>query len=86
MSANLISNKENIVTIQLEVVLTNSMLDSEENILSSINEAGTIATIEALKNFDTDGSKLIFGDNIFFSKGNYLFYLVKKVLEMVHHS
>lgn len=69
MSAKLISKKENIVTIQLEVVLTNSMLDSEENILSSINEAGSIATIEALKNFDTDGSKLVFGDNVFFSKG-----------------
>lgn len=69
MNAKLISKKENIVTIQLEVVLTNSMLESEENILSSLNEAGSIATTEALKQFDTDGSKLIFGNTIFFSKG-----------------
>lgn len=69
MSAKLLSKKGNTLTIELEVVLTNSMLDSEENILSSLNEAGSIATTEALKQFDTDGSKLIFGDNIFFSKG-----------------
>jgi len=69
MNAKLVSSKENTLTIQLEVTLTNSMLESEENILSSLNEAGCIATTEALKQFDTDGSKLIFGNNIFFSKG-----------------
>ena len=69
LNAKLISKKENIITIQFEVTLTNSMLESEENILSSLNEAGSIATKEALKKFDTDGAKLIFGNNIFFSKG-----------------
>ena len=57
MNAKLVSSKENTLTIQLEVTLTNSMLESEENILSSLNEASCIATTEALKQFDTDGSK-----------------------------
>lgn len=58
MSATLLSNTGTTVTIQLQVELTDSMLNSEENILSSLNEAGSIATEEALKYFDTDGSKL----------------------------
>lgn len=69
MSATLVSKKGKTVTIELKVELTDSMLSSEENILSSINDAGSIATEEALKYFDTDGSKLVFGETIFFSKG-----------------
>ena len=69
MSAKLLSKNGTTVTIQLKVELTDSMLHSEENILSSINEAGSIATEEALKYFDTDGSKLMFGETLFFSKG-----------------
>lgn len=69
MSATLLSKNGTTVTIELKIELTDSMLNSEENILSSINEAGSIATEEALKYFDTDGSKLTFGENLFFSKG-----------------
>ena len=69
MSANLKSISGTTVTIELQVELTDSMLDSEENILSSLNEAGSIATEEALKHFDSDGSKLVFGEVPFFSKG-----------------
>lgn len=69
MGARLKSIKGSTVTIELQVELTNSMLDSEENILSSLNEAGTIATKEALSYFDTDGTKLLFGETLFFSKG-----------------
>ncbi len=71
MSATLTSKNGTTVTIQLQVELTDSMLNSEENILSSLNEAGSIATEEALKYFDTDGSKLIFGENIFSAKVSY---------------
>lgn len=69
MGANLKSVSGTRVTIELQVELTNSMLNSEENILESLNEAGTIATKEALSYFDTDGSKLSFGESLFFSKG-----------------
>jgi len=48
------------------------MLNSEESILSSINEAGSIATEEALKYFDTDGSKLKFGKSLFLVKDSCL--------------
>ncbi len=34
------------------------MLKSEEAILEALNEAGTIATEEALKQFDTDGNEI----------------------------
>lgn len=69
MTAKLLSQKENKVTIELEITLTDSMLESEENILNSLNEAGSIATAEALKYFDTDGSSLRYGDTTLYSKG-----------------
>ncbi len=69
MSATLKSIEGTTVTIEVKIELTNSMLNSEENILSSVNDAGSIATEEALKHFDADGSKLVFGDASFFSKG-----------------
>ena len=40
MSAKLLSKHGTTVTIELRVELTDPMLNSEENILSSINEAG----------------------------------------------
>ena len=69
MSATLKSVEGATVTIELKIELTSSMLNSEENILSSINDAGSIATEEALKHFDADGSKLVFGDVSFSGKG-----------------
>ena len=69
MNTKLTSINGTTITIELQVELTDSMLESEKNILSSLNEAGSIATKEALKHFDTDGSKLVFGDTLFFSKG-----------------
>ena len=69
MSASITSIKKKIVTIKLQVKLTDSMLETENNILLSLNEAGALVTEEALKHFDTDGSTLVFGDTLFFSKG-----------------
>jgi hypothetical protein len=69
MSATLKSIEGTTVTIEVKIELTNSMLNSEESILSSVNDVGSIATEEALKHFDADGSKLVFGDASFFSKG-----------------
>jgi len=56
--------------IELNVKLSNAMLETEENILSSLNEAGCNATTEALSHFDSEGSKLVFGETLFFSKGH----------------
>ena len=69
MSANIKSIEGTTVTIEVKIELTSSMLDSENNILFSLNEAGSLATEEALKYFDTDGSKIMFGDVSFSSKG-----------------
>jgi len=55
MNAQLKSVNGNTVTIELKVKLTDSMLETEDNILSSLNEAGCIATSEALSHFDTEG-------------------------------
>lgn len=57
------------MTLEVTVRLNDSMLDSEQAILSSLNEAGSLATGEALKRFDTDGSRLEMGGEKWFSKG-----------------
>src|SRR6266568_5438085 len=69
MSATLIEREENAVTIQVRIRLTRSMLDTEEAIQEAHNEAGTLASGEALKQFDTDGSPLILGSTRWTSKG-----------------
>jgi hypothetical protein len=69
MGAELISRSEAEVTIQIRIPLTRSMLDTEESIQKALNEAGLLATTEALKQFDTDGSPIEFGPTRMTSKG-----------------
>jgi hypothetical protein len=69
MTATIIDRQENSVTIQITVPLSRSMLDTEESIQTVLNEAGVLATAEALKQFDTDGSPLAFGATRWTSKG-----------------
>lgn len=38
------------------------MMSMEESIMDACNEVGSLATEEALKQFDTDGSAIRFGD------------------------
>jgi hypothetical protein len=45
------------------------MLESEENIQNGCNDVGKIATSILLKNFDTDGTNIILGKTILYSKG-----------------
>jgi hypothetical protein len=45
------------------------MLDTEQGIQQALNEAGVLATTEALKQFDTDGSALEMGGTRWTSKG-----------------
>ncbi len=47
------------LTLEVEFDLSGSMLDSEESIQVALNEAGTVATGEALKRFDTDGARIV---------------------------
>jgi hypothetical protein len=69
MSATIIERQETSVTIQVTIPLTRSMLDTEEAIQQALNQAGVLASAEALKQFDTDGSPLLFGSTRWTSKG-----------------
>ena len=46
-----------------------SMLTSEEQIAKALNEAGLVATKEALELLDTDGSPIELGGKLLTSKG-----------------
>jgi hypothetical protein len=69
MSATIIERQESSVTIQVTIALTHSMLDTEEAIQQALNQAGVLASAEALKQFDTDGSPLLLGSTRWTSKG-----------------
>src|SRR3954452_10302999 len=69
MPATIIERQENSVTVQVTIPLNRSMLDTEEAIQQALNQAGVLATAEALGRFDTDGSPLLFGSSRFTTKG-----------------
>src|SRR5437868_13525243 len=69
MSAVLKCVEGGVITLEVKVDISGSMLTAEEAILSSLNEAGCVATGEALKRFDTDGSPIAIGGVKWFSKG-----------------
>ena len=68
-SVKLIAIEGDTVRIELNIKLSRSMLESEEAILRTLNEAGCVATGEALKRFDTDGSAILIGGMKWTSKG-----------------
>jgi hypothetical protein len=69
MPASIIDRQENVVVIKITIPLSRSLLQTEETIQEALNEAGVLATGEALKQFDTDGSPLLFGSSRWTSKG-----------------
>ncbi len=60
--AEIIARNDNELTIQVTIKLTGTLLEMENTILDSFNEIGCLATTEALKRFDTDGSPIKLGD------------------------
>ena len=69
MSATIVARSESSFTVQVEVPYTSSMLDFEQTIQDRLNQAGVVATQEALQQFDTDGSPITVGSFKFTSKG-----------------
>src|SRR3954469_24067890 len=69
MSATIVARTDHAFTIQLEIPYASSMLDFEEAIQQGLNEAGVLATTEALQRFDSDGSPIQVGDTKLTSKG-----------------
>lgn len=59
MSAQLIKQNGHELTIQITVNISGSMLEAEEHVQRAVNEAGCLATQQALKQFDTEGSAII---------------------------
>lgn len=69
MSARRVAVKGHEVTIELTVELSRSMLKTEEAIQQVLNEAGCIASGEALSYFDTDGTPIQIGAETWRTKG-----------------
>jgi len=58
MSAELVAHNGNEVTVQFTVKLTGHMLDDEQALQQSLNEAGQVAMQPMLKQFDTNGEPI----------------------------
>jgi hypothetical protein len=58
MSTSIIESNEKFVTLQITIPYSKSFLETEASIQSVLNEAGTIASGEALKQLDTDGKPI----------------------------
>src|SRR3954467_6122524 len=69
MSATIVARSESSFTVQVEIPYGSSMLDFEQTIQERLNQAGVVATQEALQQFDTDGSPITVGPVKFTSKG-----------------
>jgi hypothetical protein len=69
MSAAIVARSETSFTVQAEIPYGSSMLDFEQAIQDRLNQAGVVATEEALRQFDTDGAPITIGSVKFTSKG-----------------
>ena len=69
MPAVVIDRQPDCVTLQIQVPLSGSMLDTEVALQHALNEAGVLATNAALQHFDTDGTPLQRGEAVWYSKG-----------------
>src|SRR4051794_27351483 len=69
MSATIVARSESSFTVQVEIPYGSSMLDFEQAIQDRLNQAGVVATQEALQQFDTDGAPITIGAVKFTSKG-----------------
>lgn len=69
MTAKLISVKGTVIKIELTIEMSETMLESEDKIQEQLNEAGRIASKEAMKQQDTDGGVLEIGGKKWRTKG-----------------
>ncbi len=68
MAAEIITQTEDELVIQIKVPLKKSMMESEVAIQDAVNQVGTLATGEALKQHDTDGTPITLGSVKFTSR------------------
>lgn len=70
MDANITARSATSFTIEIEIPYDfSSMLEAEQMIQKQVNKVGTLATGEALTQFDTDGSPLVMAGKKLTSKG-----------------
>ena len=69
MNAKIINRNDEGLTVEIKIPFGKTMLESEDMILANLNEAGSLVTGEALKQFDTDGSPIEVGGQKWTSKG-----------------
>lgn len=70
MDAKIVTRTDTSYTIQIEIPYEcSSMLDAEAIIQTQVNKVGTLATGEALTQFDTDGSPIFVAGRKLTSKG-----------------
>jgi hypothetical protein len=69
MAAEIIARNTQSFKITIDIPYSRSMMESEELIQKALNAGGVIATEEALKQFDTDGSPIVVGSLKLTSKG-----------------
>lgn len=67
--AEVVSQNGDEIVLQVKVKLSGSLIEMEEGIQKAVNEAGTLATQEAIKKFDTTGAPIQIGDIRLTSKG-----------------
>jgi hypothetical protein len=69
MSVSILERTDEYVVLAVKVPFSGSMLETEEGIQAVLNEAGTIASGEALQQYDTDGSPIEIEGRQWTSKG-----------------
>ena len=74
MAARVIGRDGDEITIAVTVKVNGPMLHAEEAILTATNEVGTVATAEALKQFDADGEPIILGDIKWYARETHAKY------------
>ena len=55
MTAEILHNDDETMTIKVTVKKSAAFLECEENIQDALNEAGSLATEQCLEDFDSDG-------------------------------
>jgi hypothetical protein len=69
MSVRILSSDNAGLVLEITIPLGTVMLDGEQSIEQVLNEAGSMASGELLKRFDTDGGAIQMGDTKLTSKG-----------------
>ena len=69
MGTEILTNADGSITLSVSFTPGASMMESELNLQSALNELGAGASGECLKRFDTDGAKIEIGGCKFTSKG-----------------